>query len=153
MADMTDAFPALTEMPSPQYVMSADGRRIATYLWGEEDAPTVLAVHGFASSCRDNWVSTGWVRDLTRAGFRVLGVDQRGHGASDKPHDPGEYTMDALVGDLVTVLEHHIPGLRDQLDDSVFNFAVNDEMLLHHARTRVLHDGDTVEIVPTISGG
>ena len=45
-------------------------------------------MHGFASSCRDNWVSTGWVRDLTRAGFRVLGVDQLGHGASDKPHDP-----------------------------------------------------------------
>ena len=105
---MIDAFPALTEMPLPQYVMSGDGRRIATYLWGEEDAPTVLAVHGFASSCRDNWVSTGWVRDLTRAGFRVLGVDQRGHGASDKPHDPGEYTMDALVGDLVTVLDTYL---------------------------------------------
>jgi molybdopterin converting factor small subunit len=57
------------------------------------------------------------------------------------------------IDDLVTILDHHIPGLRDQLDDSVFNFAVNDEMLLHHARTRVLHDGDTVEIVPTISGG
>ncbi|TYL53525.1 alpha/beta fold hydrolase [Agromyces mariniharenae] len=105
---MIDAIPALTEMPSPQYVMSGDGRRIATYLWGEEDAPTVLAVHGFASSCRDNWVNTGWVRDLTRAGYRVLGVDQRGHGASDKPHDPGEYTMDALVGDLVTVLDTYL---------------------------------------------
>jgi pimeloyl-ACP methyl ester carboxylesterase len=108
MAGMMDALPALTEMPSPQYVMSADGRRIATYLWGEEDAPTVLAVHGFASSCRDNWVSTGWVRDLTRAGFRVLGVDQLGHGASDKPYDPAEYTMDALVGDLVTVLDTYL---------------------------------------------
>jgi alpha-beta hydrolase superfamily lysophospholipase len=81
--DMSAAIPALTQMPSPQFVMSAAGRRIATYLWGEEDAPTVLAVHGFASSCRDNWANTGWVRDLTRAGFRVLGVDQRGHGASD----------------------------------------------------------------------
>ena len=30
---------------------------------------TVLCVHGFASSCRDNWVNTGWVRDLTRAGL------------------------------------------------------------------------------------
>lgn len=108
MAHMIDAIPALTEMPSPQYVMSADGRRIATYLWGEEDAPTVLAVHGFASSCRDNWGSTGWVRDLTRAGFRVLGVDQRGHGASDKPHHAEDYSMDALVGDLVTVLDTYL---------------------------------------------
>ena len=68
----------------------------------------MLCVHGFASSCQDNWVSTGWVRDLTRAGFRVLGVDQRGHGASDKPHDPRDYTMDALVGDLLTVLDTYL---------------------------------------------
>ena len=50
----------------------------------------------------------GWVRDLTRAGFRVLGVDQRGHGASDKPHDARDYTMDALVADLLTVLETYL---------------------------------------------
>lgn len=105
---MDAAFPALTEMPAPRYVMSGDGRRIATYVWGDGDAPTVLCVHGFASSCRDNWVMTGWVRDLTRAGFRVLGVDQRGHGASDKPYDPGEYGMDALVGDLCTVLDAYL---------------------------------------------
>jgi pimeloyl-ACP methyl ester carboxylesterase len=108
MADMSAAIPALTEMPSPQYVMSAEGRRIATYVWGDEDAPTVLAVHGFASSCRDNWVNTGWVRDLTRAGFRVLGVDQRGHGASDKPHEATAFSMDALVDDLVRVLDTYL---------------------------------------------
>ncbi len=108
MAGMDAAIPALTEMPSPRYVMSAEGRRIATYLWGAEDAPTVLCVHGFVSSCRDNWVNTGWVRDLTRAGLRVLGVDQRGHGASDKPHEASAYGMDALVGDVVTVLDTYL---------------------------------------------
>jgi pimeloyl-ACP methyl ester carboxylesterase len=95
-------------MPAPQFVMSDEGHRIATYSWGDPAAPTVLCVHGFASSCRDNWVNTGWVRDLTAAGFRVLGVDQRGHGLSDKPHDPHDYTMNALVGDLVTVLETYL---------------------------------------------
>ncbi|KRC59268.1 hydrolase [Agromyces sp. Root81] len=105
---MDAALPALTEMPSPQYVMSGDGIRIATYLWGEEDAPTVLCVHGFASSCRDNWVSTGWVRDLTRAGYRVLGIDQRGHGASDKPHEASAYGMDAFVDDITTVLDTYL---------------------------------------------
>lgn len=98
----------ITEMPAPQFVMSEEGHRIATYSWGEDAAPTVLCVHGFASSCRDNWVSTGWVRDLLRAGFRVLAVDQRGHGASDKPHDPRDYTMPALVGDLIAVLDTHL---------------------------------------------
>jgi len=59
----------------------------------------------------------------------------------------------ANLAELVDVLDRRIPGFRDQLDDSVFNFAVNDEMLLHHVRERALADGDVVEIVPTISGG
>ena len=57
------------------------------------------------------------------------------------------------IAELVDALDLRIPGFRDQLDDSVFNFAVNDEMLLYHARERALVDGDVVEIVPTISGG
>ena len=63
-------------------------------------------------------------------------------------HDPVE-----TVGELIDALDRLVPGLRDQLDDSVFNFAVNDEMLLYGARERALRSGDTVEIVPAISGG
>jgi molybdopterin converting factor small subunit len=59
----------------------------------------------------------------------------------------------ATVAELVDVLDTRILGFREQLDDSVFNFAVNDELLLYHARDRRLMDGDTVEIIPTISGG
>ena len=59
----------------------------------------------------------------------------------------------ATVGELVDAVERRIPGFREQLDDSVFNFAVNDEMLLYHARERGLQDGDVVEVIPTISGG
>jgi molybdopterin converting factor small subunit len=57
------------------------------------------------------------------------------------------------ISALVDALDRRIPGFREQLDDSVFNFAVNDEMLLYHARDRRLADGDIVEIIPTISGG
>ena len=57
------------------------------------------------------------------------------------------------IRELIDVLDRRIPGFREQLDDSVFNFAVNDEMLLHRARDRALADGDVVEIIPTISGG
>jgi molybdopterin converting factor small subunit len=59
----------------------------------------------------------------------------------------------ANIAHLIDLLDRRIPGFREQLDDSVFNFAVNDEMLLHHARERMLKDGDVVEIIPTISGG
>jgi molybdopterin converting factor small subunit len=57
------------------------------------------------------------------------------------------------IAELVDALDMRIPGFRDQLDDSVFNFAVNDEMLLYHARERGLQNGDVVEVIPTISGG
>lgn len=59
----------------------------------------------------------------------------------------------ATIAELVDALDVRIPGFKAQLDDSVFNFAVNDEMLLHHARERQLRDGDIIEIIPTISGG
>jgi molybdopterin converting factor small subunit len=60
----------------------------------------------------------------------------------------------ASIADLIECwIDRRIPGFRDQLDDSVFNFAVNDEMLLFHARERALQDGDVVEVIPTISGG
>ena len=57
------------------------------------------------------------------------------------------------IAELIDALDVRIPGFKDQLDDSVFNFAVNDEMLLQHDRERALADGDVVEIIPTISGG
>jgi molybdopterin converting factor small subunit len=65
-------------------------------------------------------------------------------------------TFDEAIGTVAELIDHldrRIPGFREQLDDSVFNFAVNDEMLLFGARDRRLADGDRVEIIPTISGG
>ena len=99
---------AAVEIPAPVLVMSPDGLKLATYSFGDMDAPTVVAVHGFASSGLLNWHASGWVRDLTRAGYRVVAIDQRGHGASDKPHDPAGYTMELLVSDLIAVLDTYM---------------------------------------------
>jgi molybdopterin converting factor small subunit len=70
----------------------------------------------------------------------------------------GEQTLRVVervgtIAELVDVLDRRMPGFRDQVDESIFNFAVNDEMLLFRARERALKDGDVVEIVPTLSGG
>ena len=104
----------LTRLPDPQFIMVGEGLRIATYSWGDLDAPVVVAVHGFASSTKDNWVATGWVRDLLRAGYRVIGLDQRGHGASDKPHDSHDYDLRQLAGDVETVLDTYL------VDDALY---------------------------------
>jgi molybdopterin converting factor small subunit len=57
------------------------------------------------------------------------------------------------LGRLLDALDRRVPGLARDLADPIYNFAVNDEMLLHGVRSHPLRDGDIVEIVPTISGG
>lgn len=57
------------------------------------------------------------------------------------------------IGHLVQALERARPGITAQLRDTIFNFAVNDEMLVHDVNRHPLKDGDAVEIVPAISGG
>jgi pimeloyl-ACP methyl ester carboxylesterase len=82
--------------------------KIATYEFGDPEHPTVFAVHGFASSALGNWHLTGWTRDLLRANLHVIAIDQRGHGASDKPHDPAMYTMPLLAADVLAVLDTYL---------------------------------------------
>ncbi|RNE66450.1 alpha/beta fold hydrolase [Cryobacterium tepidiphilum] len=94
----------LSPAPDPRVIHAADGVDLATYEFGNAGAPPVLAVHGFASSASANWLDTGWVRDVTRAGFRVIGYDQRGHGASGKPHSPSAYSVEILAADVDAVL-------------------------------------------------
>ena len=57
------------------------------------------------------------------------------------------------IGDLTLALQRARPDIAARLDDTIFNFAVNDEMLIHAASDHPLRDGDVVEIVPAISGG
>lgn len=80
----------------------SDGVEIA-YLDEGEGEPVVL-VHGFASTAAVNWVNTSWVGTLTGAGRRVLALDNRGHGASGKPHDPALYAAALMAGDVARLL-------------------------------------------------
>jgi molybdopterin converting factor small subunit len=57
------------------------------------------------------------------------------------------------VEELTRALRQARPDLSARLEDSIFNFAINDEMLIHDAGKHQLRDGDVVEIVPAISGG
>lgn len=64
----------------------------------------VLLVHGFASSTALNWEATGWVRDLTAAGRRVLTIDLLGHGTSSAPLDTDAYAPSRLRAAVLDVL-------------------------------------------------
>ncbi|KQT53718.1 alpha/beta hydrolase [Aureimonas sp. Leaf454] len=77
-----------------------EGLKLAFIDEGEERAPAILLVHGFASSMTVNWVDPGWVSTLTGAGYRVLAFDHRGHGRSDKPHDESAYAPQRMASDV-----------------------------------------------------
>ena len=81
-----------------------DGLRLSFIDEGE--GPPILLVHGFASNMSMNWIGPGWVRHLTTLGYRVVAFDHRGHGASDKPHDPEAYAPSRMGADAVALLDH-----------------------------------------------
>lgn len=66
----------------------------------------IVLVHGFASTHAVNWVFPGWVKTLLADGRRVVALDNRGHGASDKPHDPAAYASDVMAQDVRRLMDH-----------------------------------------------
>jgi pimeloyl-ACP methyl ester carboxylesterase len=84
----------------------SDGVRLHYEVHGPERGAPLVVVHGFASDYRLNWVGTRWQEALTTAGFRILGLDCRGHGHSDKPHDPAAYRIGIMARDVTNFLDH-----------------------------------------------
>ncbi|WP_173931805.1 alpha/beta hydrolase [Chelativorans sp. Marseille-P2723] len=66
----------------------------------------VLLIHGFGSNHFVNWVAPGWVKTLRDAGYRVIALDNRGHGQSSKSNEPDDYTPAKMAGDAAALLDH-----------------------------------------------
>jgi pimeloyl-ACP methyl ester carboxylesterase len=78
-----------------------DGVRIHYQVEGE--GPPLVLQHGFSESVVD-WYEAGYV-DALRSDYRLILIDARGHGASDKPHDADGYELERRVADVVAVLD------------------------------------------------
>ena len=72
----------------------------------EGQGPAILLIHGFASNAHVNWQATGWVKTLLEAGFRVIAIDNRGHGESQKIYDPLQYSASIMADDAARLLEY-----------------------------------------------
>jgi pimeloyl-ACP methyl ester carboxylesterase len=72
---------------------------------GDRGEPIVL-VHGFASNHAVNWVNTLWVRTLTHDGRRVIALDNRGHGQSERAYDPAAYHANTMAEDVRRLMDH-----------------------------------------------
>jgi molybdopterin converting factor small subunit len=59
----------------------------------------------------------------------------------------------STVGQLIQAIDRLAPGIAKELDDPLYNIAVNDEILLHSVDSRAVKDGDVVEVIPSMAGG
>jgi pimeloyl-ACP methyl ester carboxylesterase len=83
---------------------SFDGTEIAYDVLGS--GPAVLLHHGFASDSRTNWVRPGVADAVATSRRAAILVDARGHGESQKPHDPAAYEDGAMAHDVRALLDH-----------------------------------------------
>jgi pimeloyl-ACP methyl ester carboxylesterase len=80
---------------------SPDGTRVAYGCSGT--GPAIVLVHGGGGS-RQEWHEAGYVRRL-RDAFTVITLDLRGHGETDLPTDPADYTTDKMGQDILAVAD------------------------------------------------
>ena len=118
-----------------------EGLRFHYRDWGGRGRAVVL-LHGLGSTCRI-W---DLVAPLLSSRFRVLALDQRGHGETDGPD--GGYDFDTVVGDLRAFLQ--LLGMRRPV---LIGHSWGGNVALHYAVshssehvTLVLVDGGTIEL-------
>ncbi len=81
-----------------------DSAGVRIHYTDEGHGTPVLLVHGFANPAHLQWRRTGRIAALSKE-YRVIALDNRGHGRSGKPRDPGQYGIQ-MVEDLVRLLDH-----------------------------------------------
>jgi pimeloyl-ACP methyl ester carboxylesterase len=88
--------------PTDGTFTATDGVKIH-YLEAGHGSPVIL-IHGYTGSAQGNWFSNG-VAEALAARHRVVAIDCRGHGQSDKPHDPSRYGP-RMAKDVLELMDH-----------------------------------------------
>src|SRR5438105_68514 len=80
----------------------SNGVKIHYVVLGKEDGEPVLLIHGFTVNIDLQWAP---VLKALAKDYKVIAVDCRGHGGSEKPHDPRKYGLE-MTRDAVRLLDH-----------------------------------------------
>ena len=88
-----------------------DSAGVKIHYFVQGSGEPVILIHGLYSSARMNWDLPG-TSALIAKSFRVIALDCRGHGQSDKPMAEGAYGTN-MVEDVVRLMDHlHIEKAR-----------------------------------------
>jgi len=85
-----------------RFFTSFDNTKIYYEVRGLGDA--VVLVHGFIVNGQ-SWKRTELYKNLLEEGYKVIILDQRGNGFSDKPHDSTAYDNDAEAKDIMALMK------------------------------------------------
>lgn len=85
------------------YYTSFDSTKIYYEVKGE--GYPVILIHGF-SGTGQGWKNCKVYDDLLVAGYKVILIDQRGNGRSDKPHTDAGYSNDAEAKDIMGLVSY-----------------------------------------------
>lgn len=83
--------------------VSHDGVRIHYVVQGQGRGAPVVLLHGLHGSAASNWTLPGITAALAQS-RRVIAMDARGHGQSDKPLTEAEYGV-CMVKDVIALLD------------------------------------------------
>src|SRR2546423_9613898 len=97
-----EMFPAGEPAYRVSFPRLRSGLKVRVVERGDPESPPVVLIHGWGCSV---YVFRRNMPALARDGFRVIAVDLKGHGLSDKPLAPDEYTIDSLVEHLLDILD------------------------------------------------
>ncbi|MGD9720743.1 MAG: alpha/beta fold hydrolase [Pirellulales bacterium] len=106
---------------------SFDSAGVKIHYVVEGEGEPVLLIHGFTANIQMQWGLPGVISKL-KNDYRVIAIDNRGHGKSGKPHDPKQYGPE-MVNDVVRLLDHlnlpkaHIVGY--SMGGFMTNYLVN----------------------------
>jgi len=81
----------------------ADNNSTRIHYETDGQGPPLVLQHGMTQTLR-SWYDGGYV-DVLKQDYRLILVDARGHGQSDKPHDPQAYELRTRVGDVLAVMD------------------------------------------------
>lgn len=87
-------------------VLNFDSDGVGIAFIDEGEGPPVLLIHGFASNVQTNWVFPSWVGYLRGKGYRVIALDNRGHGRSAKLYRLEDYGGPLMAEDARRLLDH-----------------------------------------------
>ncbi len=106
----TSAVPARAAEPTHEYFTTSDGIKLHFMRLGDHGSYVVL-IHGYTGSAQGNWFDNGIAQALAK-NHRVVAIDNRNHGRSDKPQLNGagkaEDTLELM--DYLKIEKAHIHG-------------------------------------------